>query len=644
MDRREPFFAVAARRPLLRVIVVAAVVIAAVDLVRARQAQPAGQTPTFRVRTDLVQLDVSVLDEKGLPVRGLSAEDFTILEDGAPQPVAAFAAIDVPTWSAAPAAWTREVGPDVASNRLEARRAVVIVMDDFFPRWDPGVTKVAKSIAIAAIDELGPADLAAVVYVVNRRNGQEFTLDRGRLRAAVERFIPTGLTPASGDRFSASLPSGGLTVPSRMGPQTSGACMQNCVVMALNNIGEIFDSWPGARKTVVLISPAGLSSGVEALLSEGHDRSRMFAALQRANVNVYQFDPHGLQIGSPVSNDFAAFAENTGGRAVTNTNEPADFVPQMYRENSSYYLLGFRPASDKPDGRFHRIKVEVKRPGVQVRARAGYYAPLGRPPAPSKREASAVDRALSGGLPVGDLPLSLATVPFATASKPGAAVAVVARLDHAGESAPGTVVEFTAKAFDGDWKQVASATQTFMLPADDRARFAESAQRLNLPPGRYEIRAAMRSTVDDRVGSVYTSVVVQNFSREPLALSGLAVERQAGGAAMADDLAAVVPARMTTERQFTAGERVAVVARVYQGRAKQPLPVRMTARIVDIEDRAASTTEALLEPAGFSASRHADYRVDLPLDRLVGGEYLLIIEASAASTTVRRELRFAIRQ
>ena len=101
---------------------------------------------------------------------------------------------------------------------------------------------------------------------------------------------------------------------------------------------------------------------------------------------------------------------------------------------------------------------------------------------------------------------------------------------------------------------------------------------------------------------------------------------------------------MTTERHFTAGERVAVVARVYQGRTNKPLPVRMTARIVDIEDRAASTTDALLEPAAFSASRHADYRVDLPLDRLAAGEYLLVVEASAASTTVRRELRFAVRQ
>ena len=128
----------------------------------------------------------------GLPVPGLSAADFTVLEGGVPQPVVAFAAIEVPTWSAGTAPWMRDVAPDVASNRLDARRAAVIVLDDFGTGWDPGVTQVAKSIAGAAISQLGPADLAAVVYVLDRDRGQEFTLDRARLRDAVDRFVPSG--------------------------------------------------------------------------------------------------------------------------------------------------------------------------------------------------------------------------------------------------------------------------------------------------------------------------------------------------------------------------------------------------------------------------------------------------------------------
>ena len=537
------------------------------------QRRPADQPPTFRSRTDLVQLDVSALDSKGLPVRGLTVEDFTILEDGVPQPVVAFAAVDVPTWPPTAAAWTREVGPDVVSNRLDAQRAVVIVLDDFNTRRDPGITGVAKSVGLAAIDQLGPADLAAVVYVVNRANGQEFTLDRARLRAAVERFVPSGLSPAPDTRFAASTPTGGLAVPSRIdGP--SGACLRNCIVMALKNIGDIFAPWPGARKTVVLISPAEVASDVEEYISQSDERSLMFAALQQANVNVYQLDPHGLVAGPKLLDKFGTFAENTGGRAFVNTNAPAEFVPQIFRENSSYYLLGFRPASSNRDGRFHKTKVQAVRPGVHVRTRAGYYAATDRPQTPSQRQLSAVDRALSGGLPTGDLPISLMLFPFATTDKAGAALAVVARLDRDAGIAPGTVVDFTALAFNDKWKEVASVTQRFMLPAaSDRTPHSEAATRLNLPPGRYEIRAAVKITADDRTGSVYGSITIPNFARDPLSLSGIAIERQSDGAVMNEDLAATAPVRLTTVRTLLKSERAAVVARVYQRRGKSSGPV-----------------------------------------------------------------------
>jgi hypothetical protein len=75
------------------------------------------------------------------------------------------------------------------------------------------------------------------------------------------------------------------------------------------------------------------------------DLGRTFAAMQRANLNVYQFGPRGLEVARKVSEDFGVLAENTGGRAFTNTNAPWEGVPQVFRENSSHYLLGFgRPA------------------------------------------------------------------------------------------------------------------------------------------------------------------------------------------------------------------------------------------------------------------------------------------------------------
>src|SRR4029079_14300971 len=84
---------------------------------RAGAQTPAPQA-TFRGGTDLVQVDVSVLDGKRHPVRGLTAADFTIFEDDQPRDVQAFTEVDLPDRVAPQdAAWTRDVPADVASNR-----------------------------------------------------------------------------------------------------------------------------------------------------------------------------------------------------------------------------------------------------------------------------------------------------------------------------------------------------------------------------------------------------------------------------------------------------------------------------------------------------------------------------------------------
>jgi len=71
------------------------------------------QPPTFRTGVDIVQLDVTVLDKDRQPVRGLTADDFTILDKGKPQPIVAFSAVDVPAPAAHVAPWIRDAPLDV---------------------------------------------------------------------------------------------------------------------------------------------------------------------------------------------------------------------------------------------------------------------------------------------------------------------------------------------------------------------------------------------------------------------------------------------------------------------------------------------------------------------------------------------------
>ena len=110
-------------RGLMRSLPVAAALVAAGLASLHGWVAQAPQT-TFRAGTDLVQVDVSVLDHERRPVRGLTAADFTVIEDGKPRPIVAFTAVDLPERvqpSAAP--WSIDVGP--TSPRMRSRRRAV---------------------------------------------------------------------------------------------------------------------------------------------------------------------------------------------------------------------------------------------------------------------------------------------------------------------------------------------------------------------------------------------------------------------------------------------------------------------------------------------------------------------------------------
>jgi VWFA-related protein len=613
------------------------------------------QTATFRSGVEIVEMDVVVKDRAGRPVRDLKRTDFTVLENGVEQPIFVFKPVDLPDVKAFAAPWMRDVAPDVVYNRVDAERVVLIVFDDFHTASDPRDAETVRHIGRDIIEQLGPLDMAGVMYTISQQSSQEFTTDRSRLLDAVNRFTSRGFTKAY-DTLGMNAPDPTAGVP-------SGMCQAgDCVLAALEQAAKALNGWPGKRKTVAFISPQpgfNFNLNVEQndtlgnINARGDQNSvaRTFAALRDAHVNVYQFDPRGVT-GAGLDPNFGIFSDATGGRAVQFSNEPWVRVPQLFVENDSFYLIGYAPLNTDRDGKRRNISVRVNRPGVTVSARSGYLAPDAKKLSKEekKQPPAALDRAMTSLLPDGELPMGLSVVPFAVPGQASPAIVIVAGLDRPGSSPVKDTVDVAARAYDESRvdrrsKGVATAKLelTHRAPSSGNVHYDVST-RLDVPPGRYEVRVAMTSPAMKETGSAFASVTVPDFAKEPLSVSGIIITRLPYRPPQGrDPLASLIPVSGTTSRTFARGERVGAYLRIYQGAKNTIVPVSIAVRVVDAANRNVYGQTFTMPDRAFNPLTHAaDYRLEVPLTRLAPGEHLFTIEASAGGRTVQRHVRFTV--
>ena len=629
--------------------------------------QPQQPLPTFRGSVNLVVVDVSVLDGDRSPVRGLTRADFTILEDGQPQEISTFSEIHVPDVVTTTAPWTREVDPDVQDNLDQAdRRLLVVVLDDATPMPIEDVPRV-REMARRVIERMGPRDLTAVVYVVNKKRGQEFTSDRQRLLQALGYFT------------------GGLAGKSKPWQEFdyTALTMYQATLGTLQAVIEGLIDLPDRRKAVVFVSvglpvdaekvgPAGLM-GEEPAYIQGAAQDLitqmldLFRAAQSANVNVYGLDPGGLRVkDARLNREFLqALSENTGGRAIISTNDPVPGIVQMFRENGSYYLLGYEAPNPQSKGRYRRIDIRVDRPGVTVRARRGYLEPrAAAPPKPDARPEqlpSPAWRSVASAVPRTGLAVRATAAPFAAPGQPAATVAVVTQVElPVPETAEAVQVdaELLVYAYDVKGKQDGADRTTFRVEVkgvSKRTVVYEVLSRLDLKPGTYQLRIGASSTVLGKDGSVYFDVDVPDFSKGPLTASGVVISATPGtSSGPRDRFASLLPVVPTTQRVFSTEQAVTAFLRVYQPGRKPLVPVLVRARIVDDGSAEVFANSARLDPARFGGARAADYTLPLPLASLTEGEYLLTIEVAteppsapgkraSAARPLSSHVRFAVR-
>lgn len=377
---------------------------------------------------------------------------------------------------------------------------------------------------------------------------------------------------------------------------------------------------------------------------------RLLDEANRANASFYPIDPRGLpvfdsdigpdrpppiQVDAAIlrtrQNSLRTLAESTDGLALVNTNQIAAGLKRIVTDLSSYYLLGYYASNVKMDGRFHKITVRVKRPGVQVRARRGYLAPseaeLNSLPsrtsgatadstsAAAAAEAAAIESALGalGGFSR-ELPLRV-QVAAGWRSDSAAGIWTV------GELGPGV-----------DWKaggdaEVTAATAAGVTVATGRAHVEPGSRsfRIALDPstpfttGEYVVRVRVRGLAGDSIPA--TDVVRLQLPSAPSATGAVFIRRgpQTGNREMA-----------TADLRFRRTEQLRV-----------EVPTADTSWSARLLDR---TGKAMAIPVTIGRRADADgpswLTAQLALAPLAVGDYL--IELSAEGGARRTLLAFRI--
>jgi hypothetical protein len=255
-----------------------------------------------------------------------------------------------------------------------------------------------------------------------------------------------------------------------------------------------------------------------------------------------------------------ALAEDTGGR-VFQTNDLVAGLEKVADESRVTYLLGYAPTNEKRDGRYRKLKVEVRRPGLHVRARAGYFAAKGKEkPAPPS---SPVDRALADLFDASDVPLRLAAYVMGPAEKNRTEVLVVGevRLDaletetSAGRTLSHPKLTLLSSSREGEWHrsewtlEIALSASPCLdpgpatepppgpapRPPDAMAPGERAAEevwhpfltRITMEPGDHRARLVVQSGT--RVGSVTHDFIVPPLDKEWLSTPILSDRLVAGG-------------------------------------------------------------------------------------------------------------------
>ena len=371
------------------------------ELIGLASQEPPLPSPVIRSTTRLVQLNVVVRNKKGVPIGGLTKDDFILLDQGKPQEIAFFAEQDGTLRTGV----GKKLPPNTFTNRYEQTGqapggVTAILLDNHNTEWEDLAS--GRLQIIKFLKQLQPEDRVAIyTFLLELKVIQDFTQDSSRLLKAIEEYKP-GLPPFdlgqpgdSGDPKVDAL----FDTASAKYSYWSDIERMDRTTAALKVIASRLARVPG-RKNLIWLSSSfplviwtkGGGNGLGyAMRPFQPELDEVVAEMLDANIAVYPVDARGLvgpgfdaesQARHPLNtaglqrtfDTMNLLADTTGGRAFYSANDVAGSVRKALDDGRLTYALAYHPNHGRWDGQFHSIQVKVRRPGAQIQARKGYFA------------------------------------------------------------------------------------------------------------------------------------------------------------------------------------------------------------------------------------------------------------------------------
>jgi VWFA-related protein len=390
----------------------------------------------LRVTTRMVEVQVLVHDKQGRPVSGLSKNDFVLTDRGQPQKISLFAVESSRTSPPPPT----PLPPNLFSNLLPrgavpATTATVVLFDKLNTSTED--QNYARRELVKFLKQTGPKERIAVATLDHdlhmlagfsaepQARLDAVAADYGRTsqlleRSDVERDLP-GSLDGSNKLLEAEKK---LAESDSRNAELATIARVDHTLQALEAIARYLSHLPGRKNLVWISGSFPFSMGYQADSVGDRDNAWRFEGLSffprvartarsltDGNVAVYPVDARGLT-GVPMADSSVGFgyavdgaaipssvvqaqesmktlAELTGGRAFTGTNDLSGAIGQALEDSTLVYVLGYQPSHDEWDGKFRPIEVRVKRQGLKVQHRRGYFAFAEEPE--KSREASLVE-------------------------------------------------------------------------------------------------------------------------------------------------------------------------------------------------------------------------------------------------------------